>query len=984
MRCTAFYRWYLPVWLLQVWFTVVYSGQVNVALNKKYSQSTFSSFDDRRPENAANDNTDGTFSDNNCIRTSSSDDNPWWQVDLGQVYPVLNLTIYGRANFESNLEPSTITVDGRECVRITSMPSRAINISCSSTLYGRTIRISKSPPKNLMMCEFQVWVCEGGSYGADCNSSCGHCKDNAPCDPISGNCPDGCAPGYTGDRCDTECQAGTYGADCNSRCGHCKDNTTCDHISGKCPGGCDTGYTGFSCHTECGAGTYGENCDKSCGHCTGGHTCNHVTGECKSCDAGWRGNLCIAVCEDGTYGTHCLQHCGQCKHNVTCHHINGTCSEGCASGWTANKCNQMCEGGTYGADCNSSCGHCKDNTTCDHISGNCPAGCDIGYTGDRCDTECQAGTYGADCNSRCGHCKDNTTCDHISGKCPGGCVIGYTGDRCDIECSERTYGENCSKSCGHCTGDTCNHVTGECNSCDPGWRGNFCIVECEDGKYGANCQLSCRRCKDDEACDKKTGKCAKGCPPGLLGDLCDQQCPLGSHGDGCNQTCGRCRHQQDCHHENGFCSNGCLEGFQGTKCMELVDTSTSAAGVAVGIIFVIILLAVVIFLIVRRIRYGSEDRYATAAPSAGNDFNRVVLEKVKGDNSSDYINASFITGYKRDKAYIAAQGPRNNTVDDFWRMVWQENVTQIIMLTNALENGKSKCFEYWPAKGEKNVYGQVEVTCAEEDKRAHFIVRTLHVQPVNVRNFRLVEQLHYVDWKDHEIPSTIALTDFCKFAKSRNSASTLSPPLEQYSFVYEVVLEAYSSLNTRREVAYFDMASLMSTTTTTDDKIVDTEFQNLCPYWPTKEEKLVAENYTVTLVDKDVLGVSLQSYSLKWERKHKHGEVHLLSFTDWRDKVPGYCEDLVHLLQLLLGLALDTKSCPVLIQCIDGAAKSGLFCVLCNIITQMTSDLTADIFMKVREMQEVRPEVVTSLEEYRFCYEVAHRFRASQSLYANR
>lgn len=41
--------------------------------------------------------------------------------------------------------------------------------------------------------------------------------------------------------------------------------------------------------------------------------------------------------------------------------------------------------------------------------------------------------------------------------------------------------------------------------------------------------------------------------------------------------------------------------------------------------------------------------------------------------------------------------------------------------------------------------------------------------------------------------------------------------------------------------------------------------QNLHPYWPAKEEKLVAENYTVTLVDKDVLGVSLQSYSLKWE-----------------------------------------------------------------------------------------------------------------------
>lgn len=49
------------------------------------------------------------------------------------------------------------------------------------------------------------------------------------------------------------------------------------------------------------------------------------------------------------------------------------------------------------------------------------------------------------------------------------------------------------------------------------------FAECEDGKYGGNCKLSCRRCKDDEACDKKTGKCPKGCPPGLLGDLCDQR-----------------------------------------------------------------------------------------------------------------------------------------------------------------------------------------------------------------------------------------------------------------------------------------------------------------------------------------------------------------------------------------------------------------------------------------------------------------------------
>lgn len=41
----------------------------------------------------------------------------------------------------------------------------------------------------------------------------------------------------------------------------------------------------------------------------------------------------------------------------------------------------------------------------------------------------------------------------------------------------------------------------------------------------------------------------------------------------------------------------------------------------------------------------------------------------------------------QEKVYIATQGPMPNTVLDFWEMVWQEEVSLIVMLTQ-LREGK--------------------------------------------------------------------------------------------------------------------------------------------------------------------------------------------------------------------------------------------------------------------------------------------------------
>lgn len=63
------------------------------------------------------------------------------------------------------------------------------------------------------------------------------------------------------------------------------------------------------------------------------------------------------------------------------------------------------------------------------------------------------------------------------------------------------------------------------------------------------------------------------------------------------------------------------------------------------------------------------------------DETRVVLSPINDDPTTDYINASYVNGYKQKFGYIACQGPLSKTNNDFWRMVWQEDCRVIVMTT---------------------------------------------------------------------------------------------------------------------------------------------------------------------------------------------------------------------------------------------------------------------------------------------------------------
>ncbi len=85
----------------------------------------------------------------------------------------------------------------------------------------------------------------------------------------------------------------------------------------------------------------------------------------------------------------------------------------------------------------------------------------------------------------------------------------------------------------------------------------------------------------------------------------------------------------------------------------------------------------------------------------------------------------IVQGFVSQREYIATQGPTQVTVEDFWRMVWELNVSVIVMLTKLEERGRVKCERYWPADYDQPLYcGDLQVQLEAVEKRGFY---TLHV-----------------------------------------------------------------------------------------------------------------------------------------------------------------------------------------------------------------------------------------------------------------
>ncbi|XP_041986321.1 tyrosine-protein phosphatase Lar isoform X5 [Aricia agestis] len=152
------------------------------------------------------------------------------------------------------------------------------------------------------------------------------------------------------------------------------------------------------------------------------------------------------------------------------------------------------------------------------------------------------------------------------------------------------------------------------------------------------------------------------------------------------------------------------------------------------------------------------------------DHSRVILQPIDGILGSDYINANYCDGYRKHNAYVATQGPLQETFADFWRMCWELRTSTIVMMTKLEERTRIKCDQYWPSRGSES-YGMMTVSIAEVQELATYCIRTFQVTRNGGAERREIKQLQFTAWPDHGVPEHPA--PFLQFLRR---VRALNPP----------------------------------------------------------------------------------------------------------------------------------------------------------------------------------------------------------------
>ncbi|KAM6293009.1 phosphatidylinositol phosphatase PTPRQ [Porphyrio hochstetteri] len=148
----------------------------------------------------------------------------------------------------------------------------------------------------------------------------------------------------------------------------------------------------------------------------------------------------------------------------------------------------------------------------------------------------------------------------------------------------------------------------------------------------------------------------------------------------------------------------------------------------------------------------SKNRFPNIKPY---NNNRVKLMPDAGIPGSDYINASYMSGYLCPNEFIATQGPLPGTVGDFWRMVWETRAKTLVMLTQCFEKGRIRCHQYWPEDNKPvTVFGDIVITKLMEDIQIDWTIRDLKIERHG--DCMMVRQCNFTSWPEHGVPETTA------------------------------------------------------------------------------------------------------------------------------------------------------------------------------------------------------------------------------------
>eukprot|EP00105_Crassostrea_gigas_P017835 XP_011435764.2 PREDICTED: receptor-type tyrosine-protein phosphatase epsilon-like [Crassostrea gigas] len=428
--------------------------------------------------------------------------------------------------------------------------------------------------------------------------------------------------------------------------------------------------------------------------------------------------------------------------------------------------------GFYGEDCSLPCPQNCQEGHCDIVDGTC-LGCVPGYTGATCDTECVDNKYGLECDSTCGKCLNSVKCNHVNGNCSNGCDAGVYGDKCDqakktkIGAAKNPEGDNSSSAAAVVVVlilvivgvvivivfirrrrlNTKNEKS-QTHRQIPGTEENANLNNRDENLGCANTYANMESMKKSATKsdgNKTSSDLSAAKKYDVKDDDEDEEGIENPYGDlylneeaipdiPINELENAIMERKE-NEEDGFKREYAMLPYGEQHPCEVGKRQENLA----------------------------KNRFKTTFPY---DHSRVIL---KGTDA-DYTNANYISGLDEEKVYIASQGPKQNTLNDFWTMIWQEKVTQIVMLTNLKEGVKMKCTQYWPENMKSRQHGNIVIKNVEEKQYAFYVIRKLSVSHKEQKKSIVVMQYHYTTWPDHGTPDPLRLVVFhCHVMRTRSN-----------------------------------------------------------------------------------------------------------------------------------------------------------------------------------------------------------------------
>ncbi|GFS11939.1 receptor-type tyrosine-protein phosphatase alpha-like, partial [Elysia marginata] len=385
---------------------------------------------------------------------------------------------------------------------------------------------------------------------------------------------------------------------------------------------------------------------------------------------------------------------------------------------------------------------------------------------------CPLTTYGENCTEFCSSKCLNELCHHKSGRCDQ-CQTGYFGYFCDLKCRSRRYGDGCNRTCdANCLDLLCDHVTGKCD-------------QCVDGKDGEYCQRTATKRSNDEAVIIGT---VVGVILGLLiiftilavymyrnysfnrkrkqsvastrtesGPGIGSVLELSSLGKNpaVHISAGP-RHSKGQVHtiteEDGNLDNTYANVAKESTAVKVEDLKSYIQQHSNDNFLMDQFQSVPLASKYSRLNAhdpwnAKKNRYKNILPD---DYTRVCLKVY--NEYEDYINANHIKDYHNKKAYIAAQAPKENTLNDFVRMLWEQEVERIVMLTNLVEGKKIKSAKYWNDQ-EPKTFDKVTVELKSTKIYAEYTVRHMTLSESGSSTRDLI-QFHFTAWLDKSVPES--------------------------------------------------------------------------------------------------------------------------------------------------------------------------------------------------------------------------------------